>query len=258
MIQNPLRRKLQNKQTTYGLWVTLESPNVTELAVALGFDWVVVDTEHGHLDFREIMEHVRVVRGTETSAIVRIPEVQQGTIKRVLDIGAHGVILPMVGTGADVERAFRFGRYPPRGVRGVGGERAVKWGLEFDEYLHYANEETLLIPLIETQEAVENIDQILDVPGIEAIFFGPADMSSSRGFLGQWESPGVAEKILEIQANAATKGIASGILSRSVDESIKRRDQGFEMIALGADVNLLIRAVRENFAKLGRGPKQCS
>lgn len=134
----------------------------------------------------------------------------------------------------------------------------MKWGLEFDEYLHYANEETLLIPLIETQEAAENIDQILDVPGIEAIFFGPADMSSSRGFLGQWESPGVAEKILEIQAKAATKGIASGILSRSVDESIKRRDQGFEMIALGADVNLLIRAVRENFAKLGRGPKPCS
>ena len=258
MIQNPLRRKLQNKQTTYGLWVTLESPNVTEMAVALGFDWVVVDTEHGHLDFREIMEHIRVVRGTETSALVRIPEVQQGTIKRVLDIGAHGVILPMVGTRADVERAFRFGRYPPRGVRGVGGERAVKWGLEFDEYLHYANEETLLIPLIETQEAAENIDQILDVPGIEAIFFGPADMSSSRGFLGQWESPGVAEKILEIQTKAATKGIASGILSRSVDESIKRRDQGFEMIALGADVNLLIRAVRENFAKLGRGPKPCS
>ena len=258
MIQNPLRRKLQNKQTTYGLWVTLESPNVTEMAVALGFDWVVVDTEHGHLDFREIMEHIRVVRGTETSALVRIPEVQQGTIKRVLDIGAHGVILPMVGTGADVERAFRFGRYPPRGVRGVGGERAVKWGLEFDEYLHYANEETLLIPLIETQEAAENIDQILDVPGIEAIFFGPADMSSSRGFLGQWESPGVAEKILDNQAKAATKGIASGILSRSVDESIKRRDQGFEMVALGADVNLLIRAVRENFAKLGRGPKPCS
>jgi len=194
------------------------------------------------------------VRGTETTALVRVPEVQQGTIKRVLDIGAQGVILPMVDTGADVERGFRFGRYPPRGVRGVGGERAVKWGLEFDEYLRSANEETLLIPLIETREAVENIDAILAVEGLEALFFGPADMSASHGYLGQWEGPGIAEKILDLRARAAARGIASGVLARSVEDSLKRRDQGFSMIGLGADVNLLIRAIRENFTRLGRTP----
>lgn len=252
IIPNPLRQKLRTQQPTYGLWVTLESPNVTEAAVALGFDWVVIDTEHGHLDFREVMEHVRVVRGTGTAALVRVPEIQQGTIKRVLDIGAQGVILPMVGTGADVERAFRFGRYPPRGIRGVGGERAVQWGLEFEEYLQSANEETLLIPLIETREAAENIDQILGVPGVEAIFFGPADMSASHGYLGQWEGPGVADLILNLRAQAAAKGIASGILARSVDNSILRRDQGFSMIGLGADLNLLMRAARENLSRLGR------
>ena len=252
MILNPLRKKFQNRQNTYGLWITLESPNITEVAVELGFDWVVVDMEHGHLDFREVMEHVRVLRRSETIAIVRVPEVQQGTIKRVLDIGAHGVILPMVGSGADVERGFRFGRYPPRGVRGVGGERAVKWGLGFEEYLRCANEETLLIPLIETREAAENIDEILGVQGLEAIFFGPADMSASHGFLGQWEGPGVGEKILEIRAKAEAKGIATGILARTVDDSLLRRDQGFGMVGLGADVNLMIRAIRENLSKLGR------
>ena len=110
MIRNPLRKKLQNQETTYGLWVTVESPNVTELAVTLGFDWVVVDMEHGHLDYREVMEHVRAVRGSETPVLVRVPEVQQSTIKRALDIGAHGVLLPLVRNRADVERGFRFGR----------------------------------------------------------------------------------------------------------------------------------------------------
>jgi len=252
MIRNPLRKKLQNRETTYGLWVTLESPNVTELAVTLGFDWVVVDMEHGHLDYREVMEHVRVVRGSETPVLVRVPEVLQSTIKRALDIGAHGVLLPLVRNRADVERGFRFGRYPMRGERGVGGERAVKWGLGFDEYLSYANEETMIIPIIETREAAENIDDILEVAGLEAILFGPADLSASYGHLGLWEGPGLAEKILQIRAKAAAKGIASGVMSRSLDDSLLRRDQGFNMIALGSELGLMIRAIRENQEKLGK------
>lgn len=250
MIRNPLRKKLQDRQTTYGLWVTVESPNVTELAVTLGFDWVVVDMEHGHLDYREVMEHVRTVRGSQTPVLVRVPEVQQSTIKRALDIGAHGVLLPLVRNRADAERGFRFGRYPLRGERGVGGERAVKWGLGFDEYLSYANEETLIIPIIETRDAAENIDDILGVAGLEAIFFGPADLSATYGHLGQWEGPGLADKILEIRGKAAAKGIASGVMSRSLEDSLLRRDQGFNMIALGSDLGLMIRAIRENLEKL--------
>src|SRR5262245_23877132 len=134
MPRNPLRRKLREHQTTYGLWITLESASVAEVAITLGLDWVVVDMEHGHLDFADVIEHVRAVRGTETAVVVRVPEVQQSTVKRALDIGAHGVLLPLVRNGADAERGFRFGRYPMRGERGVGGERAVKWGLGFDEY----------------------------------------------------------------------------------------------------------------------------
>ncbi len=250
MIVNKLRARLRGQETSYGLWVTLESPAITEIAAALGVDWVCVDMEHGHLGWREAAEHLRAVRGSETSVLVRVPEVTRDTVKRALDLGAQGVLLPLVRTGDDVERGLRYGRYPPRGERGVGGERAVTWGLGFQEYLAHANEETLIIPIIETVEAVENIDAILAVPGLEAIFFGPADLSASSGYLGQWEAPGVADQILNIRAQAAQLGLGAGVLATSVEDGVQRRDQGFGLIGLGSDTGLLIRSINQALEKL--------
>lgn len=251
-IRNPLRRRFQAKETSYGLWVSTESPSITEVAVAMGLDWVCVDMEHGHLDFHEVMDHVRAVRGSETAVVVRVPEIQMSPIKRALDIGAHGIIFPYAQSLEEVERGFRYGRYPPRGVRGISGERAVKWGLGMQEYLRDADEETLIIPLIETRGAVEAIDGILNIPGLEAIFFGPADLSASYGYKGEWEGPGVGERILEVRAKAEAKGIAAGVLSRSPQETVLRRDQGFRLISLGTDINLMIYGIRENLEAAGR------
>jgi 2-keto-3-deoxy-L-rhamnonate aldolase RhmA len=249
MPPNPLRRKLQQKETAYGIWVTLESPTITEIAVLLGLDWVCVDMEHGHLDYGNAVAHVRTLRGSTTAALVRVPQIDISSIKRALDIGADGVLLPLVRTAADVEQGMQFGRYPPRGVRGLGGERAVRWGLGTQEYVRDANTETLIIPIIETREAAENIDAILAVTGLEAIWFGPADLSSSHGYLGEWEGPGIAETILDIRARAAARGIGSGIVSRSPDDTAARRDQGFAMVGLGSDTGLLIRAIKEAQAR---------
>ncbi len=251
-MRNPLRRRLRDKETAYGLWVTVESPSITECAVALGLDWVCIDMEHGHQDFSEVINHLRAVRGSETAALVRVPGIEMSAIKRALDMGAHGVIVPYAQNSDDVETSFRYGRYPPRGVRGVSGDRAVAWGLNAREYLSHADEETLIIPLIETRGAVEDIDAILETPGLEAIFFGPADMSASYGFLGEWEGPGIAGRILDVRAKAEAKGIAAGVLARSVEDSVQRRDQGFGMVGLGADMSLLIRAISANMAALGR------
>jgi 2-keto-3-deoxy-L-rhamnonate aldolase RhmA len=226
--------------------VSTESPGVTEAAVALGLDWVCVDMEHGHLDFREVMDHIRAVRGSQTALVVRVPEIQMSAVKRVLDMGAHGVILPYAQSMEDVERGFRYGRYPPRGVRGMSGDRAVQWGLGAQEYVRYADEETLIIPLIETRGAIQDMDAVLDIPGMEALFFGPADLSASYGYAGAWEGPGIAQCILDVRAKAEAKGIAAGILSRSPEETRLRRDQGFRMIGLGTDMTLLIRAIREH------------
>jgi 2-keto-3-deoxy-L-rhamnonate aldolase RhmA len=110
MPKNRLRQRLRDKETTYGLWVTLESPSLTEIAITLGLDWVCIDMEHGHLGYKEVMEHLRAVRGTETSAIVRVPEITQSAIKRTLDIGAHGVIMPLIRSREDVERGMEFAR----------------------------------------------------------------------------------------------------------------------------------------------------
>ena len=251
-MRNQLRRRFRDGEQTFGLWVTVESPSITEVAVALALDWVCIDMEHGHLGFQEVIGHLRAVRGSDTAALVRVPGLEMSAIKRALDMGAHGVIVPYARSRDEVETAFSYGRFPPGGVRGVSGDRAVKWGLGADDYLRCADEETLIIPLIETREAVDEIDAILDIPGLEAIFFGPADMSASYGYLGQWEGPGVAERILEIRAKAEAKGIAAGVLSRSVEDAVRRRDQGFRMVGLGADMPLMIRAIRESLDALGR------
>jgi len=252
MARNPLRTKLQANETTTGLWVTIECASIAEIAVALQLDWITIDMEHGHLGFKEVMAHIRAVRNTNTAALVRVPAVEADYVKRVLDMGAHGVILPLLDSRADVERAFSFGRYPPEGMRGVGGERAFKWGMGFHDYVKIANEETLLIPLIETRAATEAIDDILAVPGLEAIFFGPADLSATNGYLGEWEGPGLAQQILDMKDKAKARGIASGIMAQDLENSQLRRDQGFDMVALGTDATLLVRAVRENLRALGR------
>ena len=247
-----LREKLQAKQTTFGMWVTLESATVAEVAAALTLDWAVIEMEHGQLTWSDVADHVRVLSSSNTAAIVRVAEVRRETIQRALDIGAEAVILPMIGSADQLEQAFQYGRYPPRGVRGVGGERCVQWGLKFQEYLGDANQQTLIIPLLETRDAAEHIDEILDVDGLEAIFFGPADMSASYGHLGQWEGGDVANIIFDMQNRAANRDIASGVLARSDEEAAVRRDQGFRMIALGADVNLMIDAAKQRLKSVGQ------
>src|SRR5262245_36878556 len=117
---NFLKPKLARGETTLGLWVTLESPAITEIAVTLGLDWVVIDTEHGSLDFKEVVEHLRVTRNSGTTPLVRIPETTPGIIKRVLDLGAQGIIVPQVNHAEEVATAARFVKYPPEGTRGVG------------------------------------------------------------------------------------------------------------------------------------------
>jgi 2-keto-3-deoxy-L-rhamnonate aldolase RhmA len=241
---NLLKSKLARGETTVGIWITLESPTITEIAVALGLDWVVIDTEHGHLDYKEVVEHIRVTGNSRTTPLVRIAETTPGIIKRVLDLGAQGIIVPQVNSAQEVVLAVRYAKYPPEGIRGVGGERATLWGLGLQSQTAISNRETMVIPLIETLAGGRELASILDVPGVDAIYLGPADYSSSAGFLGQWEGPGVAEALLSFKEMARERGLACGILSTGVEDARMRRDQGFRMIGLGADTGLLIRSLK--------------
>jgi 2-keto-3-deoxy-L-rhamnonate aldolase RhmA len=241
---NHLKAKLARGETTVGLWVALESPAVTEIAVTLGLDWIVIDTEHGFLDYHDVVAHIRATRNTSTTPLVRIPEISIGTIKRVLDLGAHGIIVPQVNSAEEVASAVRYAKYPPQGVRGVGGDRATLWGLGLQSQTAIADRETMVIPLIETVAAHRELSAILDVPGVDALYLGPADYSASSGHLGQWEGPGTADAMLAIKDAAAARGLGSGIMATSIEDSRIRRDQGFRMIGLGSDTGLLIRALR--------------
>src|SRR5690349_18906243 len=139
-----LRKKLAADETTVGLWITLESPSITEIAVALGVDWVVIDAEHGHLDWNDIVNHFRATVRSNTVALVRVAELNGGLIKRALDIGADGVVIPWVESVEQLKQAVAYSRYPLDGLRGIGAERATCWGQCFAEHTTEANEHVLV------------------------------------------------------------------------------------------------------------------
>ena len=247
-----LRQKLAQDQCVYGLWVTLEAPSVTEMAVALGLDWVVIDAEHGHLDWKEIVEHLRATVRSDTVALVRIAELNQGLIKRALDIGADGVVIPWIESADQLRRAVAYATFPPEGTRGIGAERATCWGQCFVEHTGEANENVLVVPIIETVDAVKNARSLCQVDGVELLFFGPADLSSTAGFRGQWEGPGVAQQILGAKELVRAAGKHCGVVATSNPDLEQRRSQGFRMLGLGLDAGLLLRSLRESLRPLGR------
>ncbi|MEO6436068.1 MAG: aldolase/citrate lyase family protein, partial [Tepidisphaeraceae bacterium] len=250
-----LRQKIATNQPAYGLWVTLESPSVTEMAVALGLDWVVIDAEHGHLDWKEIVEHLRATVRSETVALVRIAECNIGLIKRALDIGADGVVIPWMESADQLREAVGFAHYPPDGVRGIGAERATCWGQCFVEHTQEANENVLVIPIIESVRGGRNIRELLRVDGVEVFWFGPADFSSSAGFRGQWEGPGVAEQILNIKDAILAAGKQCCVIATGDANLAERRTQGFRMLGVGLDGGLLLRGLRSTLATVGRDRK---
>lgn len=246
-----LRAKCRADEPVYGLWVTLESPSTTEIAVAMGLDWVVIDAEHGHLDWKEIVEHIRATVRSNTVALVRVAELNAGLIKRALDIGADGVVVPWVESAQQLKQAISYSRYPLDGNRGIGAERATCWGQCFVEHTAEANENVLVVPIIESVQAMNQVALMSQVDGAELFFFGPADFSSTAGSRGQWEGPGVAEKILQMKDTLRNAGKICGLLATNNENLLLRRQQGFRMIGLGSDAGLLIRSLRSSLEAVG-------
>lgn len=247
-----LRSKLAADSPVYGLWVTLESPSITEMAVALGLDWVVIDAEHGHLDWNDIVNHLRATVRSNTVALVRIAELNGGLIKRALDIGADGIVVPWMESAEQLKQAVAFAQYPTEGLRGIGAERATCWGQCFVEHTAEANEHVLVVPIIESVNAVKQVPLMSQVEGVELFFFGPADFSSTAGFRGQWEGPGVAEQILAVKDTLRKAGKQCGVVTTSHENLRERVQQGFRMLALGIDSGLLLRSLRGALQVAGR------
>lgn len=252
------RAKLAADDPVFGLWITLESPSITEMAVALGMDWIVVDAEHGHLDWKEINEHVRAAVRSPTVVLVRLAERSTSLTKRALDIGADGVVIPWVESVAMVEDAVRDCRYPPEGRRGIGGERATVWGQALSEHTTEANEHVLVVPLIESVAAVPHVRAICQVDGVDVLLFGPADFSATAGHRGEWEGPGVAEQILQCKDIIRESGKQCGLMATSLDDLSSRRRQGFRMLGVGADTGMILRSLRQSLQSVGRDCRPAS
>ena len=250
-----LREKFKSDEPVYGFWVTLESASLTEMAVGLGLDWVVIDAEHGHLDWNDLLQHVRATVRSHTVVLVRIAELNAGLIKRVLDLGADGVVIPWIESAEQLRQAVEMARYPLEGRRGIGGERATAWGKCLVEHTAEANEHVLVVPIVETVRAAQNIEEICSVPGVDYVQLGPADFSSSAGYRGQWEGPGVAEQLLAVKDAVRRHGKQCGVLATSDENLVQRREQGFRVLGLGSDCGLVLRGLTSALAAVGREAK---
>ena len=246
-----LKQKLRNGETTFGLWIALESPTISEIAVRMGLDWVCIDSETGGLDLQEVGNHLRAISRSSTAGLVTIEAIDQALIRRVLSLGADGIFVPRVRTAEDVERAVSFAKYTPRGVRGMGVESATSWGMSLASAKN-ANAATIIIPTIETVEAARNIDTIMQVPDVDGFFFGPSDFSASAGFLGEWEGPGITEEVLRVKERVRAKGFACGIVATDAANGRVRIQQDFQMIGLGVDCTILAKTLAEMMGDLGR------
>lgn len=249
------RDKLSQQQAVYGLWVTLESPTITEIAVALGLDWVVIDAEHGHLDWKEIIEHIRCTARSNTIALVRLSDNHAALIKRALDIGADGVVIPWMEDPPQLERAIAASKYPPNGIRGIGAERATCWGQCFPEHVAETQSGPLVVPIIESVKGVQNVQQLARVDGVEVFFFGPADLSATAGFPGEWEGGNVGEMILQSKDALRAAGKHCGIVARNSADMTTRHKQGFRMLCHGLDAGLLIQRLQASMEDTGAHPK---
>ncbi len=240
MRTNSLRKALLSREISLGTWVQIGHPSVVEVFTDTGFDWIAIDAEHTDIDTSMIAALLRAT-GDTTCAMVRVKGNETIAIRQALDLGADGVIVPLVNNKTDAQLAVASAKYPPDGIRGFAFTRANRHGRGFDDYVKRANDEVAVIAMIETKQAVENLPDILSVNGIDGILIGPYDLSGSYGVSGDLDNPLLIDAENEILQTCLKAGKSAGIhLVQPTDESIHRAiSNGFTFIALGMDTVFL-------------------
>jgi len=235
-IDGQFRARVLARDFLAGSWLNLGSPITAEMAGMCGFDWVVMDHEHGPGSEMTLMSQLQAVATTRTVGLVRIAANDPTRVKRVLDAGACGVMVPYVSTVAEAEAAVAAMRYPPRGIRGVAKlTRSTGFGMTFDEYFAHSHEWLVTIPQIETAEAVANSAAIAAIDGVDVLFVGPMDLTTSLGIPGAYEDPRALDAFRHVAGSAKQAGKAAGILLQQPAHVTMCRDLGYTFIALGSD-----------------------
>lgn len=243
---------LRSGGVTIGSWVTLAHPAVAEIMAKAGFDWLTVDLEHSVITIREAEELIRVIELCGVAPLVRLSANDPVQIKRVMDAGAHGIIVPMVNSPADAERAVAAAYYPPRGQRGVGLARAQWYGARFEEYAEWLRGSAVIIVLIEHIAAVRSLDKILSVDGVDGFMIGPYDLSSSLGVPGEFDHPAVVEALREVQRVVAAGKTTAGfhVVQPDPKQAMRRLREGYRLLAFGMDTLFLGNSCRQSVGAL--------
>jgi 4-hydroxy-2-oxoheptanedioate aldolase len=259
MRTNHVRRRLAAGEPSIGTWLSLPSPEAAEYVSKLNLDWLVVDAEHNPADIRTLAQMFMAMGNSSVAPLVRIPWNAPENFKRVLDAGAWGIVVPMVNTREEAERAVAAMRYTPLGNRSVGGGRhALSFETTAKDYYAAANDELLLVLQIEHIKGVENADEILSVPGVDACFIGPNDLGASMGMgLGvplESDDPRMVEALTHVREVCVRHGVATGIHCSSAAAVNQRVAEGFQFCAMASELRYLIAGLTADLATLNWRP----
>ncbi len=244
--ENRLKSALQSGKLQFGMWLALASPTVAEMAAGCGFDWCLIDAEHGPNSIPLILAQLQAMGTQKTSAVVRVPIGEEWMLKQVLDLGAQTVLVPMVETGEQAAGLVQAVRYPPAGRRGLGSALARASGYNaIADYPDTANDQICLIVQAESRAAIENIDDIAETPGVDAVFIGPYDLSADMGYLGQPEAPEVMQAIEHAIGRIRRAGKAVGLLDFNPEHIAAWQRRGVTFLAVQSDVTALGSVLRE-------------
>jgi 4-hydroxy-2-oxoheptanedioate aldolase len=236
-----------------GTFLNLGSSLTAEIAAKSGFDWVLIDIEHGMGDRQELLTQLQAVEATPAAPVVRIAWNDAVLFKRVLDLGVSGVMVPMVNSAEEARRAAAAMRFPPQGVRGVARmNRACDFGPSFADYFKNANSKLLTIVQIETRAAIESLSEIAAVDGVDVLFVGPLDLSVSLGVPDQFDHPVEQEALAKVVKACREAGKTPGILVANEDQLKLVKALGFTFVAIGSDGGVLVREMRTLATMLGK------
>lgn len=255
MRTNRVKAKLRSGEVSVGSWLACGHSLTAEIMAHIGFDWLVIDTEHGAIDIGTTQSMLQAISTTKTVPMVRVAWNDIVMIKRPLDCGAYGVVIPMVSTMQEAVKAVQFCKYPPVGIRGIGGARRKLYG--GPDYFSHANEEIAVIVQIETAEGVKNIDDILSVEGIDAFFIGPNDLSASLGLTPQLDNrhPRFVEAAKALLAAGTRHGVAGGIHCGTPEAVNEVTEWGFQFIAISSELGFLAQAAGANWERVRSGER---
>lgn len=244
---NKLKESFKSAKQSYGCWVTLAHPLIPELLAQAKFDWLAIDMEHSSIGLNELLPLIISTEANEMVPLVRVGENNPNLIKRVMDAGAYGVIVPNINSAEEARAAVNAVKYPPQGTRGVGLYRAQKYGHQFEQYKEWLANESVVIIQIEHINAVNKIDEIFSVTGVDAFIIGPYDLSGSMGKPGALTDPDVEAAIEKVMEAAKKFDITPGFHSVSSDpkEALKRKEQGFKFLGFSLDGIFLADAARQ-------------